>query len=145
MTDFRNVVFYGIACKWFSCSYDKLPQFARMSNNLQGLQRSLSAGRFFFPFLGCICSITMLYIDFVKLGTLHHCPASLLEPFDVVFVDIVADINFSKSVFLGDFIVGIIVGIQLLLLFLNRVYMGTGIIHLVVAVDSGNIVPQGKR
>ena len=44
----------------------------------------------------------------------------------------------------GDFIVGIIVGIQLLLHFLIRVYMGTGIIHLVMAVDSGDIVPHGK-
>ena len=86
----------------------------------------------------------MLNIDFFKLRTEHHCPASLLEPLDVVLVDIVADINLGKSVFLGDFIVGIVVGIQLLLLFLNRVYMGTGIIHLVVAVDSGDIVPQGK-
>ena len=99
---------------------------------------------FLFPFLGRICSITMLNIDFVKLRTEHHCPASLLEPLDVVLVDVVADINLGKSVFLGDFIVGIIVGIQLLLLFLNRVYMGTGIIYLMVAVDSGDIVPHGK-
>ena len=85
----------------------------------------------------------MLNIDFVKLRTEHHCPASLLEPLDVVLVDIVADINLGKSVFLGNFIVGIIVGIQLLLLFLNRVYMGTGIIYLMVAVDSGDIVSHG--
>ena len=86
----------------------------------------------------------MLNIDFVKLRTEHHCPASLLEPLDVVLVDIVADINLGKSVFLGDFIVGIVVGIQFVLFFFDGVYMGTGIIHLVVAVDSGDIVPQGK-
>ena len=86
----------------------------------------------------------MLNIDFVKLRTQHHCPASLLESLDVVLVDIVADINFGKSVFLGDFIVGIIVGIQLLLLFFNRIYMGTGIIYFVVAVDSGDIMSHGK-
>ena len=68
----------------------------------------------------------------------------MLEPFDVVFVDIVADVYFGKPVFLGDFRIGIIVGIQLLLLFFDGVYMGTGIIHLVVAVDSGDIVPQCK-
>ena len=86
----------------------------------------------------------MLNIDFVKLRTQHHCPATLLESLDVVLVDIVADINLGKSVFLGDFIVGIVVGIQFVLFFFDGVYMGTGIIHLVVAVDSGDIVPQGK-
>ena len=34
----------------------------------------------------------------------------MLEPLDVVLVDIVADINLGKSVFLGNFIVGIILG-----------------------------------
>ena len=68
----------------------------------------------------------------------------MLEPFDVVFVDIVADVYLGKPVFFGDFRIGIIVGIQFVLLFFDGVYMGTGIIHLVVAVDSGDIVPQGK-
>ena len=86
----------------------------------------------------------MLTIYFVKLGAQYHSSASLLEPRYIVFVDIIADVYLGKPIFLGDFRIGIIVGIQFVLLFFDSVYMGTGIIHLVVAVDSGNVVPQGK-
>jgi hypothetical protein len=68
----------------------------------------------------------------------------LLEPRYIVFVDIVADVYLGKPVFLGDFRIGIIVRIQLVLFLFDSIYMSTGIVHLVVTVDSGDIVPQGK-
>ena len=86
----------------------------------------------------------MFTIYLVKLGAQYHSPASLFEPRYIVFVDIIADVYLGKAVFFGDFRVGIIVGIQFVLFLFDSVYMCTGIIHLVVAVNSGDIVPQGK-
>ena len=146
VTDFRDVVFTAQPANGFLghliCDCNLFRRVVAIGN-CKRLFLYLLTG-FAFALLGCICTVPMLTIYLIKLGAQYHSPASLFEPRYIVFVDIVTDVYLGKPIFLGDFRIGIIVGIQLVLLFFDSVYMGTGIIHLVVAVDSGDVVPQGK-
>ena len=146
VTDFRDVVFTAQPANGFLghliCDGNLFRRVVAVGDCKRFFLYLLTG--FSFALLGGVCTVTVLTIYLVKFGTQHHSPTSLLEPRYIVFVDIIADVYLGKPIFLGDFRVCIIVGIQLVLLFFDSVYMGTGIIHLVVAVDSGNVVPQGK-
>ena len=69
MTDFRNVVFTASLANGFPVHMISCRNLLGWVITFRDYKGFFWQVAFLFPFLGCICSITMLYIDFVKLGT----------------------------------------------------------------------------